>query len=53
MPFLSEAEVQLVPPLLLEERVELIPPEAKVEYVPPLWNATFLSQIYISQWEPY
>ena len=35
MPFLSEAEVELVPLLLLEERVELIPPEAKVENVPP------------------
>ena len=35
MPFLSEAEVEHVPPLLLEERVELIPPEAKVEHVSP------------------
>ena len=35
MPFQSEAEVEHFPPFLLEERVELIPPEAKVEHVPP------------------
>ena len=34
VPFLSEVEVEHVPPLLLEERVELIPPEAKVGHVP-------------------